>query len=54
MHDSYGDSAGRERTGTTRENLERAGGRLLDYLRSRTAEHWIMFVAGLVAGLLLA
>jgi hypothetical protein len=34
--------------------FERFGEQLLDYLRSRTVEHWLMFLAGLVVGLVLS
>lgn len=36
-----------------RAGFDRAAGQFLDYLRSRTADHWIMFLAGLVIGSLL-
>jgi hypothetical protein len=50
MHDSmrgYGDRNGR----TT---FERVAERALSYLRSRTADHWLMFLAGLVIGLIIS
>ena len=49
MHDSlhgYGDRNGRTA-------FERAAERALNYLRSRTADHWLMFLAGLVIGLII-
>ena len=49
MHDSmrgYGDRNGR----TT---FERVAEQALSYLRSRTADHWLMFLAGLVIGLII-
>ena len=36
-----------------RSALERIGERIQDYLSSRTADHWIMFLAGAVIGLIL-
>lgn len=33
--------------------FERFGEQLLAYLRSRTADHWLMFLGGLVIGLIL-
>ena len=33
--------------------FERVMASALDYLRSRNTEHWLMFCAGLVVGLLL-
>jgi hypothetical protein len=48
MHHSMHDYGSREgRTG-----FERAAEHALAYLRSRTAEHWLMFAAGVVIGLL--
>lgn len=41
-------------TGSCRaDRMQRLGENLIAYIRSRTAEHWIMFVAGLALGLLL-
>jgi hypothetical protein len=36
-----------------RTTFERLAGRALDYLRSRSSEHWLVFFAGLVVGLFL-
>jgi hypothetical protein len=36
-----------------RTAFEHLAGRALDYLRSRSSEHWLMFCAGLAIGLLL-
>jgi len=33
--------------------FERFAEQLLDYLRSRTVDHWLMFLGGLVVGLIL-
>ena len=44
--DLYGD---RDR----RTGFERIAASALDYLRSRTSEHWLMFAAGLVVGLMI-
>jgi hypothetical protein len=33
--------------------FERLAASALDYLRSRSSEHWLMFLAGLVVGVLL-
>ena len=43
-----------DRMGTyeQRSTLERLAGQVLDYLRSRTTEHWLMFAAGVVLGLM--
>lgn len=35
------------------DRMQRLGENLVAYLRSRTAEHWIMFAAGLALGVLL-
>ena len=32
---------------------ERGSSRFMDYVRSRRSDHWIMFLAGLVLGLIL-
>ncbi len=37
-----------------RSAWERGSSRFMDYLRSRRSDHWIMFLAGLVLGLILA
>jgi hypothetical protein len=34
------------------DGFERAGSRILDFLRSRSADHWIMFLAGIVIGMI--
>jgi hypothetical protein len=34
------------------DGFERAGSRILDFLRSRSADHWIMFLAGVVIGMI--
>jgi hypothetical protein len=34
------------------DGFERAGSRILEFLRSRTADHWIMFLAGVVVGMI--
>jgi hypothetical protein len=34
------------------DGFERVGERILDFLRSRTADHWLMFVAGIVVGMI--
>jgi len=50
MHDSmrgYGASSGRTA-------FERLGEQALGYLRSRTADHWLMFLAGLVIGVIIS
>jgi hypothetical protein len=48
MHDSMrGYGARSERTG-----FERVSERAMAYLRSRTADHWLMFAAGLVVGMI--
>src|SRR5690606_1114105 len=36
-----------------RNGFDRLAGSALDYLRSRTSEHWLMFVVGLMIGLFL-
>ncbi len=35
-----------------RTGFERIGEQVLSYLRSRTVDHWLMFLAGLVIGLI--
>ncbi|MCC2662775.1 MAG: hypothetical protein K0R41_1745 [Geminicoccaceae bacterium] len=48
MRDSMRGYGGRsDRTG-----FERVSERAMDYLRSRTADHWLMFAAGLVVGMI--
>ena len=46
MHDRMG-------TYDQRSTFERSAERFLGSLRSRTADHWLMFVAGLVLGMLI-
>jgi len=43
-----------DRTGTydQRSTFERVAEQFLGYLRSRTADHWLMFAAGVVLGLM--
>jgi hypothetical protein len=36
-----------------RAGYERLASAALDYLRSRSSEHWLMFLAGLMIGLFL-
>lgn len=48
MRDRYDPYHGGESSG-----LERALERAVAYLQSRTADHWLMFAAGLVIGLIL-
>ena len=36
-----------------RNGFERLAGSALDYLRSRSSDHWLMFLVGLVIGLFL-
>lgn len=36
-----------------RTGFERMVSHALDYLRSRSSEHWLMFVAGLLVGVFL-
>ena len=36
-----------------RTGFERLASAALDYLRSRSSEHWLMFLAGLMIGLFL-
>jgi hypothetical protein len=43
---TYGERSGRG-------SFERSAEQVLSYLRSRTADHWIMFLAGLVVGLII-
>jgi hypothetical protein len=49
MHESM--RAFGERSG--RGVFERTAEQVLSYLRRRTADHWIMFLAGLVVGLII-
>jgi hypothetical protein len=35
------------------DGFERAGSRILDFLRSRSADHWVMFLAGVVVGIII-
>jgi hypothetical protein len=51
MHRSEFDRDPYQRAGRT-DGFERAGGRILDFLRSRKADHWIMFLAGIVVGMI--
>ena len=36
-----------------RTGFERLAGSVLEYLRTRSSEHWVMFFAGVVVGLFL-
>jgi hypothetical protein len=38
--------------GRPADGFERAGSRVLEFLRSRTADQWIMFLAGVVVGMI--
>lgn len=38
---------------TGRSGLERGAEQAIAYLRGRSADHWLMFVAGIVIGLIL-
>jgi hypothetical protein len=49
MDRSTFETAGPERAGT----FQRLADAFAGYLRTRTADHWVMFVAGLVLGVLL-
>jgi hypothetical protein len=51
MHRSEFDRDRYARAGRT-DGFERAGGRILDFLRSRSVDHWIMFLAGVVIGMI--
>jgi hypothetical protein len=51
MHRSEFDRDPYQRAGRT-DGFERAGSRIVDFLRSRTADHWIMFLAGIVVGMI--
>ena len=42
----------RTHTYDQRSTFERSAERFLGYLRSRTADHWLMFAAGVVLGLM--
>ena len=48
--DDRTDLYGRHRN---RSGFERLASNALEYLRSRTSEHWLMFLAGLMIGLFL-
>ena len=48
--DDLTDLYGRHRD---RSGFERLASNALEYLRSRTSEHWLMFLAGLMIGLFL-
>ena len=37
---------------SARTGFERLADQTMTYLRSRTADHWLMFLAGLVVGLI--
>jgi hypothetical protein len=51
MHRSEFDRDPYHRAGRT-DGFERAGSRIVDFLRSRTADHWIMFLAGIMVGMI--
>jgi hypothetical protein len=51
MHRSEFDRDPYGRAGRS-DGFERAGGRILEFLRSRSADHWIMFLAGIVIGMI--
>ncbi len=52
----WNDTSERQAPGRTRANqgLDRWVERARAYLRSRTADHWLMFFAGLLLGALIA
>jgi hypothetical protein len=35
------------------DGFNRAGSRILDFLRSRSADHWVMFLVGVVVGIII-
>jgi hypothetical protein len=41
----------RDRADYGRDGFERLGSRLIEFLRSRTADQWLMFLAGVVVGM---
>jgi hypothetical protein len=47
------DPAGWDGRRDHRTNFERLASGALGYLRSRSSEHWLMFLAGLMVGLIL-
>lgn len=49
MHRSEFD---RDPYGRRADGFERVGGRVLEFLRSRSADHWLMFLAGVVVGMI--
>ena len=51
--DRYDDPHAQRRRPGFGEEVHGLGGRLRAFLRSRSAEEWIMFLAGLVIGLVL-
>jgi hypothetical protein len=48
MHESMRGHGGPDQ----RNGFERLGEQALGYLRSRSVDHWLMFLAGLVIGLI--
>jgi hypothetical protein len=51
MHRSEFDRDPYRRAGRA-DGFERAGSRVFEFLRSRSADHWIMFLAGVVIGMI--
>jgi hypothetical protein len=47
------DRAGRYGSGDHRTSFDRLASDALAYLRSRTSEHWLIFLAGVLIGLFL-
>lgn len=39
--------------GGPREGIERLGNTVVEFLRNRTADQWLMFLAGIVVGMIL-
>jgi hypothetical protein len=42
----------RDRADYGRDGFERLGSRVMDFLRNRTADQWLMFLAGVVVGMI--
>jgi hypothetical protein len=51
MHSSEFDRDPYRRSGSS-DGLERGGAWAIEFLRSRTADQWLMFLAGLVIGMI--
>ncbi len=52
--DPYDRTRYQSNSGDMGQNLSTLGNGFVTYLRTRSADHWLFFAAGIIAGLLIA